>query len=870
MRLLVRGGGSQECARSPVCKEMKVRSVCLAVLAALLIAPLPARPTAAVAPQVAAPAAPGAGDGLVTYHYDLNRSGYDPNQPSYAGLNGKWTMTVDGDVYAEPLVRNGRVYIATQNDSVYAFNTSDGSLAWHQSIGTARSGTYCGSNINPEGIESTPVIDTATGYLYVVGLTMTPTPAYRLFALDTNNSGSPLGGVFPVTLSGGTTNIDLPHYQQRPALAFNNGRVYIAYGGWAGDCPPYHGTVQAVSVSSGAITQWQVPNNLGGIWGPGGPAVDTASGNVFVATGNDSPPNCNAPSYMYGDSVVELDPTAQSVVDYFGPHDWCPLANADKDIGSINPAILGTSGLVFIGGKNGYGYLLRQSALGHLSPDLAHDGVYRQAICGGEVLSATAYAPPYLYVSCNQSIYALNVDTVNQTFSIAWNAGSGCWAPLVAGGVLWAIDSGGNLNGWNASTGSSLFTPVRIGNGGGPHFVSPSVSGGRVFAAVGTSVVSYSFGPPPVGGSYHPISPTRIWDSRNGGHSPLGQDQAIDVPVASWISGTASAAVINVTVTGSTAPSSFVAVYPAGSVRPNTSNVNFLRDQTIAALTQVQLGAGGNVTVYNSLGTTDFVLDLNGWYDTGPAPGNVSGLYQPLASPVRILDTRSTGVSVGQNPYTLQVSGVAGVPAGAAAVVANVTAVSATNGSFISVYPADLGTVPNISNLNFPPGSPLPNRAIVRLSPSGAIKIFNAVGTVHVIVDVAGYFTGATSTGGGFLFHAEYPQRLLDTRTAGGQYSTPWPSNASRNVTAAGLAGVPGSGVAAVVVNVTITQATAGSYLTVFPAGTARPVTSDLNFGVNWTIANQAVAGLGSGGQIAIYNNGGNVHVILDVEGWYS
>ncbi len=118
-------------------------------------------------------------------------------------------------------------------------------------------------------------------------------------------------------------------------------------------------------------------------------------------------------------------------------------------------------------------------------------------------------------------------------------------------------------------------------------------------------------------------------------------------------------------------------------------------------------------------------------------------------------------------------------------------------------------------------------------------------------------------------FHALPPTRILDTRNATDGLSGPVGPAATRDVSVAGRGGVPGVGVSAVVVNVTVTQPSTGGYLTVFPAGTARPLASNLNFGPGETVPNMAIVAIGASGKVSVYNNAGSAHVVIDVMGWY-
>jgi hypothetical protein len=374
------------------------------------------------------------------------------------------------------------------------------------------------------------------------------------------------------------------------------------------------------------------------------------------------------------------------------------------------------------------------------------------------------------------------------------------------------------------------------------------------------------------GGAYSPLVPSRILDTRNT-TGPLSQGQTIDVQVRGQgnVPQTATAAVLNVTVTNTTAPS-YLTVFPTGASQPVASNLNWVSGQTIPNLVEVGIGSGGKVTVYNAAGRVDVLFDVAGYVDPTLSPGQ--GLYQPLV-PARILDTRdgTGGVSVGPvgqgATLTLKVTGVT-VPSTASAVILNVTATSPTAASYLTVYPSDKPQ-PVVSNLNFVSGQTIPNRVIVKLSSDGKLNFYNAVGSVHVIADVNGWFTDSSSaTATGSTFTPLTPSRILDTRSGayllGQGHAMP--------VQVAGQGGVPPMSDPtppdAVVANVTVTETTAGSYLTVWPDGANQPVASDLNWTANLTMPNLVVVALGNDGAIDIYNALGCTQVIVDVVGYYT
>ena len=114
------------------------------------------------------------------------------------------------------------------------------------------------------------------------------------------------------------------------------------------------------------------------------------------------------------------------------------------------------------------------------------------------------------------------------------------------------------------------------------------------------------------------------------------------------------------------------------------------------------------------------------------------------------------------------------------------------------------------------------------------------------------------------------PARILDTRNGTGGFSQPVGPGQSIDVQVTGVGGVPATGVAAVVINVAVTQPSAASYLAAWPTGSPRPLTSNLNFTAGQTIPNLVVAKVGAGGKVSIYNGAGSAHVVADVAGWYA
>ncbi|HEX6548396.1 MAG TPA: L,D-transpeptidase family protein [Candidatus Dormibacteraeota bacterium] len=250
---------------------------------------------------------------------------------------------------------------------------------------------------------------------------------------------------------------------------------------------------------------------------------------------------------------------------------------------------------------------------------------------------------------------------------------------------------------------------------------------------------------------------------------------------------------------------------------------------------------------------------------------STAGRYQPLPTPVRLLDTRTgTGgygrLAPGQQ-IDVVVAGAAGVPpAGTVAAVLSVTATDTSDQGFLSVWPAGEAR-PTASNLNWGPGSTVANLVQVGIGASGEVSFYNNNSSTQVIVDVEGYYTSAPGASG--RFRPLMPARILDTRSGLGGYGGPLGSGSTIRVAVAGAGDVPASASAAVI-NLTVTNPTTTSYLAVFPYAAGNSGVSNLNFRAGETRAVRALVGLDSSGSIGIYNSNGNAQVLVDVAGYFT
>jgi hypothetical protein len=386
-------------------------------------------------------------------------------------------------------------------------------------------------------------------------------------------------------------------------------------------------------------------------------------------------------------------------------------------------------------------------------------------------------------------------------------------------------------------------------------------------------------GPTPTApGAFASLAPSRLLDTRVGTgapQAPVAASGTVNLQVTGRggvpASGV-SAVVVNVTVTGP-AKAGFLTVYPSGTAQPTASNLNFVAGETIPNLVTVKVGTDGKITLTNnSAGTAHLIADVAGYYLAGTPTS--PGTFVSLA-PSRLLDTRvgngAPNAPVAANgTVDLQVTGRGGVPAsGVAAVVVNVTVTAPTTAGFLTVYPTGTSQ-PTASNLNFTAGQTIPNLVTVKIGTGGKIKLTNnSAGSVQLIADVAGYYLAGTPTVPGAFVSLD-PSRLLDTRVGNGAPNAPVAASGTVDLQVTGRGGVPASGVAAAVVNVTVTGPAAGGFLTVYPSGTAQPTASNLNFSAGQTIPNLVTVKVGTGGKIKLTNNsGGSAQLIGDVAGYF-
>jgi outer membrane protein assembly factor BamB len=427
-------------------------------------------------PVVGQTATAGADQDWLTYQHDPERTGQAAGSYTAANTKPIWdSPPLDGEVYGQALVFGNHVFVVTENNTVYALDAGSGSVVWSQHMGdpVPRSALPCG-NIDPTGITSTPVIDPASGLLFTVDYLQTPpNPHHELVALDTGT------GAVQWTAPIDPPNTVVAAQQQRAALLYSNGTIYVPFGGLFGDCGQYHGYMVAASAQDGSMTAvYQVPTEReGAIWAA--PSM-SMSGDIWAATGNGS----STSSFDYGDAVLHLSPSLQ-LQDYFAPQNWLELNRSDLDLGSTGPVPLDDN-LVFAIGKGGDGYLLRADNLGQTGGQLATSHV-----CNG-AYGGSAHTGTMIYMACRDGLAAIQVQ--GQSFSVVWRGPQFyAGAPTIAGDAIWTLDDGSAmLYALNPSNGSIMFQTAAAPVANPPHFLTSTAAGGNIYQSRGTTISAYS------------------------------------------------------------------------------------------------------------------------------------------------------------------------------------------------------------------------------------------------------------------------------------------------------------------------------------------------------------------------------------------
>lgn len=505
--------------------------------------------------------------GVYTYHNDLARDGTNTQEYALTTANvnsttfGKlFSCTVDGAVYAQPLwvanltiggAPHNVVLVATAHDSLYAvdadaspcvtlwqvslIDTAHGGTAGEVTVPDGTTGYYVGKglgNITPEvGVIGTPVIDPASGTLYVVSKSMVAgadpddsTYYQRLHAIDvtTGNekSGSPvtIAASFPGTSGGGASvTFSARQQNQRTGLALVNGTVYIGWGSHE-DSIPWSGWLMGYTYGASGFTQTAVldttPNTAeGGVWMAGGAPPADLNGNLYVSTGNGPFDATNAapPNNDYGDCFLQLN-AKLGVTSWFAPSDEGTDNTLDEDFGSggaalvLNLASGSLQHLVVGGGKDGALYLLNGDSLG----EFGDANAWQEFSVGGGIFGTAAFWNNTLYLApVGSPMRAYAFDTSTNMFNTTPTSLSpnrygfpGSTAAVSAtgansNGIVWALDQNSYCTNRSTSCGpavlhaydasnlaTELWNSAMVGAdtaGNAVKFTVPTVANGKVY-----------------------------------------------------------------------------------------------------------------------------------------------------------------------------------------------------------------------------------------------------------------------------------------------------------------------------------------------------------------------------------------------------
>jgi len=418
------------------------------------------------------------------YHDDPAGTGFAAGVGSVDTSARAWTSpTLNGQLYGQPLVFDNRVYVATENDVVYALSAVTGAIAWSTRLGTpVPSGTHllCGNILPNVGITGTPVIDTARHEIFVVADELEGSgPAHMLTGLNTATG--------QVELS---QDVDPPgqppkNILQRTGLTLDDGHVYFGYGGNAEMCGFYRGRVVSVPEAGGPprfLTFAAQPgDDRGAVWmGGGAPAVGP-NGDLWVETGPGTEYSAKRP-YDYSDAVLELSPSLR-VLQFFAPADWATNDGNDLDM-STEPVLL-PDGQVILAGKSQVVYLLNGNHLGGIGKQQAEIS----PVCSTNIDGGTAHVGMTAFLPCESGVLAVKATRSPAALHVLWSANVSSGPPIVAGGLVWTIGQNGKLYGLDPATGkirqqTTVGTPAN-------HFPTPGIGAGLMLVPSARNVVAF-------------------------------------------------------------------------------------------------------------------------------------------------------------------------------------------------------------------------------------------------------------------------------------------------------------------------------------------------------------------------------------------
>jgi RHS repeat-associated protein len=310
-------------------------------------------------------------------------------------------------------------------------------------------------------------------------------------------------------------------------------------------------------------------------------------------------------------------------------------------------------------------------------------------------------------------------------------------------------------------------------------------------------------------------------------------------------------------------------LYPTSKFGPGVSTMTFPANEPRSTLHTVAVANDGGVMVMNNGNSAITVtFDVLGWYAEAGVPGG--SVFVPLPTR-RILDTRQSGAGGPLGPEEtreLQVTGVGGVPdEGVTAVVYDIEGLQPSSDTYITAYSSDVTTRPGTRSLWLKDGRLADNLTITEVGSDGKIALYNRQGSMNIAIDVVGYFADPDLHDGN-VFRPVTAQRLVDTRTTGGQWETPWKAGWRRPVAMVGVGTLPEQGVAAVVGEVQAVNPWADLGMWATPSGTT--ATGNTYLGqAGLSVGNHMYTGLGDNGAFDLHSSR-TTDVVVDVFGYFT
>jgi hypothetical protein len=417
-------------------------------------------------------------------HNNLSRDGvyidaaFTPSAAANLTRDLSFNGTITGNVYAQPLYieggPNGPMVIAvTESNNVYALDAATGLPIWSRTdIGPPVPTTPCGG-FNPTGITGTPVVDLTSRRLFFDALINGSPTKHFIYSLNVDTGATTLGWPVDVNAHAAYNGINFlsTAQEERGGLALVNGRVYVSYSGYVGDCPTYHGWVVGVDTNDPSdVLAWATTAIGGGIWGHGGVASDGT--NMFVVTGNTFNTGGN---WMGGEAIIRLQagPTWTGLpTDYWAPSNWFSLDNSDTDLGGVSATIIDVPGatpsqLVLALGKDSNAYLLNRNNLGGITSPVAQANVSGTNRGTSAVTYHTSQGTYFAFHNESNFIRAYKITPTNPpTITFAWamsQTGRGSpWVTTTDGTnnvIVWVAGVQGDqrLHAYDGDTGAVIY-----------------------------------------------------------------------------------------------------------------------------------------------------------------------------------------------------------------------------------------------------------------------------------------------------------------------------------------------------------------------------------------------------------------------------